>query len=72
VLLHHPNGNFLPVEYTRSQAGLNIDLFKDPREVFNLSGTGGGNDRDGDVFTKAFYKFNVKAIIGTILVNTVE
>jgi len=44
MLLHSLNGHFLPVEDTRGQGGLHIGLFKNFTEMFNLSGTGRGND----------------------------
>jgi hypothetical protein len=40
--------------------------------VFNLSGTGRGNYRNGDTFTNVFHQFNVKTTISTIFVNTIE
>jgi hypothetical protein len=72
MLLHGLNGYLLPVKDTCGQSGLHIGLFKDLREVFNLSGTTGGNDRDGDVFADMFYKFNIKTADGTVFVNTVK
>jgi len=72
MFLNSLDGHLLPVEDTRGQGCFHIGLFKDFTEVFNLSGTGGGNDRDGNVIANMFHQFNVKATIRTILIYTVE
>ena len=72
MLFHCLDGHFLPVEDPCGQSGFHIGLFKDLREVFNLSGTRGGDLWDRDAFANVFYKFNVKGTIGTIFVNTVQ
>jgi len=40
--------------------------------VFNLSGTTGGNHRDGDVFPDVVDQLNIKNAVGTVLINAVE
>ena len=72
MLLDGLDGHLLPVKDTRGQGRLHIGFFKDLTKVFNLPGTGLSDYRDGDVFTNMFYKFNVKATIGTIFVYAVE
>ena len=44
MFLDRLDGNLLPVEDPCGQCGLNIGLFKDLQEVFNLAGTAGGYD----------------------------
>ena len=72
MFLHRLNGHFLPVKYTRGQGRFHIGLFKYLWEVLNLSGTTGGNDRDGHRFTDMFDQLDVKATIGTVLINAVQ
>ena len=72
MLFHGLNCYLFPVEYPGGQCGLHIGLFKNFTEVFNLSGTGGGNYWDGDVFTDMFHKFNVKATVRTVFIDAVE
>ena len=72
MFLHRLDGYLLPVEDPRGQGGFHIGLFKDFRKVFHLSGTGRGNDRDGNVFANVFHKFNVKTTSCAVLINTVE
>jgi len=40
--------------------------------VFNLSGSGRGNDRDGYVISEVVDQFNAKTSVGIVLINTVE
>jgi hypothetical protein len=72
MFLHSFNGNFFPMKDACGQSCFNISLLKNFAEVFNLSGTGRGNDWDRDAFTNMFYKFNVKAAVRTVPVDTVE
>ena len=46
MLLHSLDGHLFSVEDTRGKGGFHISLFKDLTEVFDLSGTGGGNHLD--------------------------
>ena len=48
-------------------ARAHIDLFKDRREVFIPSGTGGGDYWNRDIFANVFHKFNVKTAIAALL-----
>ena len=57
---------------TRRQGCFHIGLFKHLRKVFHLSGTAGGNHRDGDTFIDVFHQLNIKAAIGAILINAVQ
>jgi hypothetical protein len=66
------NGHLFPMEDPGGQSGHHISLFKDLREVFNLSGTGGSSDWDGNAFAYMLHQFNVKTTVGTVLVNTIE
>jgi hypothetical protein len=63
VLLHSLNGNFLPVKDPGGQSGFHISLFKHLTEVFNLSGTGGGNDWDGNVVPIVVDQFDARTSI---------
>ena len=72
MFLHRLNRHLFPVEDTCGQGGFSLGLFKDLREVLNLSGTAGGYDRDGYVVTDVVDQLNIKTAIGTILINAVE
>ena len=72
MFLHRFNGHLFPVKDTYGQGGLNIGLFKNLWEMLHFSCTAWSDDRDGNTFTDVFYKFNVKAAISTIFVDTVE
>ncbi len=61
MFLHRLNRHFFPVKYTCGQGGLHIGLFKDLGEVFNLSGTGGGDHRDGDCQRIPGYKIQLES-----------
>ena len=64
MLLNRFDGDFLPVENTRGQGGFHISLSKDFTEVFDLSGTGRGNDRDCDVLPDVVDQLDIKAGVG--------
>jgi len=72
MCLNSLNGHLFSVKDTCSQGSFHIGLFKELGEVFDLSGTGGGNDRDGNVFANIFHKFNVKATIGNVFIDASE
>jgi hypothetical protein len=56
MFLHSLNGHLFSVKDPSSQSSFHIGLFKHLTEVFDLSGTGGGNDRDGDVVPDVVYE----------------
>ena len=72
MLFHRLDGHFLPVEDTCSQGGLHVGLFKDLGEVFHISGSTGGNHRYSDVVTDVVDQLDIKAAVGTVLINAVK
>ena len=71
MLLHSLDGHLLPVEDTRGQGCFHISLFEDFTEVFDLSGTGRGNDWEGDVIADVVDQFNVETTVGAILIKQI-
>ena len=71
MLFHRLNGNFLPVKDSCSQGCFHISLFEDFTEVFDLSGTGRGNDWEGDVIADVVDQFNVETTVGAILIKQI-
>ena len=71
MFLHSLDGHLLPVEDTRGQGCFHIGLFKDLREVLNLSGTRGSDHWDRDVFADVVDQFNVETTVGAILIKQI-
>jgi len=55
------------VEDTRSQGSLHIGFFKDLGEVFYLSGTRGGNNRNRGILTDVVVQLNIEVAVSALL-----
>ena len=65
------NRHLLSVKDTCSQCSFCFGFLEDLWEVLHLSGTTGGNDRDGDVIADVVDQFNVETTIGAILIKQI-
>jgi hypothetical protein len=57
---------------TYSQSGFQIGFFKGLGEVFYLSGTRGGNNRNRDILTDVVVQLNIEVAVSALLSNKLK